>query len=339
MSVPSDSGAAAPAAAAAATPTPAENQPTTTTTNLGLGSKEEGELLSQADRLKQQTEAQARELDYLRRYKADLDSKYEAEREPQFKKYVDYLEAKQGSPLPADQKKVLHAAFCKQEYKADGDRMWREFQDSVAVAASKKALEAELAAVKAERDRLAETQTKLTQSLGPAATRASYAAAIAVPDVSAAVQASAAGGVRKEPMQPSLSLNEVMGAAPSATEIQLGFLQEYNFPTEFGVRASGAGGKQLRMTGPAAPEHPLLLDSHGERNFPASMRYQHPLIFGRYTNDRSYLDGDSVHANVVVRNAERTYEQSVNDLSVRIFPPFSCLQALIDLHAGDQVTD
>jgi len=316
MSVPSTDSGAAPAATtpAAAAPTPTETQQATT--NLGLGTKEEGELLGQADRLKQQTEAQARELDYLRRYKADLDSKYEAEREPQFKQYVDYLEGKQGTPLPAEQKKVLRSAFCKPEYKADGDRMWREFQDNVAVTASKKALEAELAAVKAERDRLADTQAKLTQSLGPAATRASYAAAIAVPDVAAAVQASAAGGVRKEQQQQvSLGLNEVMGATPSANEAQLGFLQEYGFPTEAGVRASGAGGKQLRLTGPAPPEHPLLLDTHGERNFPASMRYQHPLIFSRYTNDRSYLDGDSLHANVVVRNAERTYEQAVNDIS------------------------
>ena len=175
-----------------------------------------------------------------------------------------------------------------------------------------------------ERDQLRETQNKLTQSFnGPNATRASYAQALAVPDLSSAVNASAQGYMTKEASVNAsgggggggFALNEIMGVAPSATEKAFGFLQEYNFPVELGVRASGGGGKQLRMSMPAAPEHSLLLDPiTGERQFPASMRYHSPHLFSRYVNDRSYLDGDSVHASVVVRNTEGTFEQVVNDV-------------------------
>lgn len=314
MSAPTET--AATPAAAATDAAPKSSAPFSSTT------QDEAEILRQADLLKQENTNMSQELEALRafkaeqdRIKAEQDRKYAAEREPQYKKYVEHLEAKQGAALDEKEKGVLRAAFCKPEYKKDGDRMWQEFQDNVAVTASKKALEVELAAMKAERDKLMEMQTKLTQSLGPSARRDSYASAVAVPDIASAVNASAAGGVSRDMSSSGLALNEVMGAAPSATEIQCGFLQEYNFPTDVGVRAS-AGGKQLRMSMPAPPEHALLFDQRtGERNFPASMRWHSPAIYARYANDRSYLDGDGIHSQVVVRNAAGNYEQPVNDVA------------------------
>jgi hypothetical protein len=317
--------ASAPPPTAAATQAVATNEQSTPFSN---NSKEAAEILRQADLLKQENQTMAQELEALRahkaetdRLKAESDKRFADEREPQFKKYVEHLEAKKGGAIDDKQKGVLRAAFCKPEYKQDGDRMWQEFQDNVAVTASNKALEKELAAIKAERDRLLDTQSKLAQSMGPSATRASYANAVAVPEMAAVVNASAtSGGVTRDTTGGGLALSEIMGATPSATEIECGFLQEYNFPTEFGVRASGAQGKSLRSSFPPAPEHRLLYDEKtGYRTHPGSMRWNAPHIFSNLANNRSYLDGDAIHASVVVRNAAGNFEQIVNDSSVCFF--------------------
>jgi len=283
--------------------------------------KEAGEILRQADLLQQQNAQLAAELAYFRAEKAKQEQEYGKEREPQLKQYVEYLERKSGKPMDAEEKRINERVFSKPEYKKEADRRWQEFQDNISVAASLKQREEELAVLRAERDQLREAQNKLSATLGPSATRASYAQALSVPDMSSAVNASAQGYLTKEASVNAsggvggLALNEIMGVAPSATEKAFGFLQEYNFPVEMGVRASGGGGKQLRMSMPVAPEHSLLLDPiTGERQFPASMRYHSPHLFSRYVNDRSYLDGDSVHASVVVRNTEGTFEQVVNDV-------------------------
>lgn len=292
------------------------------TTPFSNGSAEAAEILRQADLLKQrnaaveqENAALAAEVKAYRAHKEEQDKRFAEEREPQYNEYVKHLEAKKGGPLDEKQKSVLRAAFCKPEYKQDGDRMWGEYQDAMAVMASKKSLEQELAAMRAERDKLLETQSKLTQSLGPSATRASYASAVAVPDMAAVTAGAAASGVTKEVGGGGLALNEIMGAAPSATEVQMGFLQEYCFPTEFGVRASSAGGKQLRSSVPAAPEHGLLYDKYGDKTHPASMRWNAPHLFAFYANNRSYLDGDTYHNQVVVRNAQGNFEQPINSVN------------------------
>lgn len=313
---------ATPAASAdnAAAPAPAAGGETTTP--FSAASKEAAEILRQADLVKQQNQQMAEELNYLRAEKQKAETEYAKEREPQLKKYLEHLESKTGKPLDAEEKRINERVFSKPEYKREADRRWQEFQDNVAVTASLKARDQELATLRAQHEELLKTQNKLAQSFGPSAMRASYAQAVAQPDLTSAVNASAVPGTTKEAASVAasaggLALGEIMGVAPSATERQLGFLQEYNFPTEFGVRASNGTGKQLRMSMPAAPEHSLLLDhSTGERNFPASMRYHAPHIFSRYANDRSYLDNDNVHASVVVRNALGNFEQVINDVNV-----------------------
>lgn len=274
---------------------------------------EAAEILRQADLLQQQNVQLQQELAEFRAQKEEETKQYAASQEPKLDEYLKALEARQGT-LAEKEKSVIRAAFTNPKYKRDGERMWKDHQELVSVAASAKAQASELVQIKAERDRLLETQTKLSQSLGPSAMRASYASALApdsIPSAGASLPTKDAGVSAS-----GLSLTEVMGVMPSATEKELGFLQQYHFPTEFGVRASNGSGKQLRMSMPAPAEHRLLLDPiTGERNFPASMRYQHPHIFARYVNDRSYLDGDSVHASVVVRNAAGDFVQPINDIS------------------------
>jgi hypothetical protein len=45
------------------------------------------------------------------------------------------------------------------------------------------------------------------------------------------------------------------------------------------------------------------------------MRWNAPHLFAFYANNRSYLDGDTHHSAVVVRNAQGNFEQPINSVN------------------------
>lgn len=294
------------AAAAAATSTPAP---------VVFGG-EAGEILRQADLLKQENAGLQRELAAFRAAKEEEAKQYAASQQGKLDEYIKSLEERQGAITP-EERNVLRAAFTNPQYKRDAERMWKEHQHTVSVTASAKAFEKQLAEMKAANEQLMATQTKLSQSLatGPASMRASYATSVSL-DHNDAPQMKMAGVAASA--ESANALGQIMGPMPSASEKQFGFLSEYGFAAEPGVKASSTGGllRPMRTSVPEAPTHDMLFDQKtNEPNFPASMRHHAPHIFGYLTNNRSYLDGDSIHSQVYRESAPGTFIQPVTDVN------------------------
>lgn len=265
-------------------------------------------LLRQADMLKEQQlesqkaqSAMEKELSYYRtKAKAEAEE-YKKVQEPKVKEYIDQLEATTGDKLTEQERLAYFNAFTNPTHKKDADRLFKQHQQTVELVASKKKFEQELAVERSEKAKLAEMVAKASQQVG--GMRKSYADSLNV----AAEQQQMEPARKEVSVGASLNANEIMCAAPSATELP--FLQTYGFSNEVGVNASGSGfmtgSKPFRTSITAAREHSHLIDEEGDLQFPHSARYHNPTRFAWMVNEATFQQTDL--SNFVAINASKTF--------------------------------
>ncbi len=340
MSNPSDNASSAPAPATAAsgqnqapaTPQTQQQQGSLLPQGAGLSPADKqvaDETLKQMDNLKEQLRELEKEKEknkqlealtarLMEKEKASAEQ-YKKEREPQAKEYIEAQEKNLGMTLSEALKKQYYNAFTNPEFKQNADLLWKQHQHAVELAASAKAKDEELTVVRTEKTKLSETLSKVGQQVG--GMRASYAQSLTPAQTEAAMrddEASNRKAVGVNASAAGLGLGEIMCATPAAWEMQLPFLVQNNFaPGEVNASGSYDQNQVIRRTSvQAAREHRLLRDEQGEIQFPASMRYLAPHLYGFMCNDSGLAHADSSDlGNYVQFNAERTFvkEKRVDD--------------------------
>lgn len=308
----SDQPASAPSAAASVvapgasiTPTPnpgAESllrQVDSVHSKLEETQKERAAALARA----QELEAKNRDMEQRLARQAKI---YAEKAEPMFKEWLSSFEANlaaEGRPaLSEDTKAQYRQAFMDPDLEDRRAELWANHQQTVKLAASRKALEDRLKEQEAEQARLKDEVAKANQKLG-SGLRAGYVETIAASardteettvSVNASGRASGPGASSR-----SLAAGEIMVSAASLTELP--FLKKAGFSGGFSVTASNASTgepeyRALRTSVRAAPTHSMLYDPENkEINFPRSIRYSHPAIFGWLMNDSGLLHTDVSH--------------------------------------------
>lgn len=307
----SDPSPAAPVAPASA---PAPGQSITPTPNPGAES-----LLRQVDSVHSKLEetqkeraaalARAQELEAKNR---DMEQRlarqakiYAEKAEPMFKEWLSSFEsnlAAEGRPALSEETKAQYRqAFMDPDLEDRRAELWANHQQTVKLAASRKALEDRLKEQEAEQARLKDEVAKANQKLG-SGLRAGYVETITASardeettvSVNASGRASGPGASSR-----ALAAGEIMVSAASLTELP--FLKKAGFSGGFSVTASNASTgepeyRALRTSVRAAPAHSMLYDPQSkEINFPRSIRYSHPAIFGWLMNDSGLLHTDVSH--------------------------------------------
>lgn len=242
---------------------------------------QDGELLKQADSLKEQVnEAQARvaELEKERREKAELQEKlakyekyikaeeeaYAKEQMPKANEYITALEASIGRPLAPKIKEGYINTFCSKAMRDGADMLWAQHQNHIKLEASRKEAESRLEAAEKEKKDLMEQMNKATNAIKHS--RKGFSDALEQKPVEEK---------RLENLERNIPLNHIMC---SASAHELPFLKAFGFATDVEIAASaGDADEELRpmvKSIPKAPTHRLLLDPETkERNFPNSARY------------------------------------------------------------------
>ncbi len=289
---------AAPAPAAAAAPA----QQSSIMPPAGQN-KEAEDLLRQTDLLKEQlkdAEKLKAENAYWRKKADEEAEKYKKEREPQAKEYIEAQEKMLGKQLDEAIKKQYMNAFTRPEFKDNADLLWSQHKHTVELTASAKSVADELNAVKAERVKLSETLAKVGQQVG--GMRASYAQSLsheltpAQSEAAMAMDDANRKAVGVTASRGALALNEIMVAAPSASELPFLVKGGYSRTVNGDVNASASDYDQhrtIRTSVQAAREHRLLRDENGELQFAASMRYHFPAGMGWFCNESGLDRADS----------------------------------------------
>ena len=267
------------------------------------------DLLKQADSLKEQLEEARRAQATAEKSQAEKDAmlkrllakeateskRYADAQEPKLKEVIEGEEARQG-PMTEDRKTTLRRLFTVPDFKDNAERHYKEHRNAVELAASKKAQEEEIAALKAEKIKLTELMSRTAQSIG--GMRASYAQAM--PSAAADIAASAAAekdaiGSRKDVgvEASGLSLSDMMVPVPVPSKESMSWLQPYGYTNEVSVSASVTEDGVMQRAVPravhAAPGHRLLYDPEGERTHPMSMRWLNPAHAGFMFNNTSLM--------------------------------------------------
>lgn len=318
--------AAAPAPGASITPTPNPAAESLLRQVDSVHTKmEELQKARAADAARaQELEARARELEEKNRthearfaHQAKI---YAEKAEPMFKEWLADFEknlAAQGRPPLSEEKKAgYRQAFTHPDYESSRDELWAQHQANVQVTASRKALEEKLKEQELEQARLKEEVAKANQKLG-SGLRSGYVETIAASarnttdetedtnvGVTASGRARGPGGSAR-----ALAPGEIMVAAASVAELP--FLKKAGFSGTFSVTASnastGEGEYRAMRSAPvrAAPEHTMLRDPESKDiNFPRSIRYSHPAIFGWLMNESGLLHTDVSHMTHVTNSKE-----------------------------------
>jgi hypothetical protein len=288
--------------------------------------REAEEILKQADLLKDQLaqkekaamqdreekDAMAQELAMFRKEKAEQAERYKKEREPQALEYIAAQEKLLGKPLDEAIKRQYMNAFTTPKFKDNADLLWTQHKHTMAIEASAKAKEEELAAVKLEKQKISETLSRANQSIG--GMRSSYAQSLSTEMTPAQTeQKNAERQTAEVSASNRLRPGEIMCPAPAVHEF--GFFEENGFqnPLKGNVNASSKDYDQhrtIRSSVQAAREHRLLRDEQGELQFPASMRYHFPQGFGWFVNDSGLTHADqNDFSNYVQLNSERTFTE------------------------------
>jgi hypothetical protein len=302
MSAP-DQSVAAPAAAATVapgqsiTPTPNPNaesllrQVDSFNSKLEETQKEKALALARAEELSNRNrEMEAR---LARHAKA-----YEVKAEPMYQEYIKSFEANLAAegrpPLDEATKKQYRQAFVDPDLEERRAELWANHQQTVKLAASRKQLEDRLQQQEAEQTRLKDEVAKANQRLS-SGTRSSYAEAIQADNET--IEVTASGRARGPGASAhALSAGEIMVAQASVSELP--FLKKAGFSGTFSVMASNASTgepeyRPLRSTVTPAPVHSLLQDTDTKNfNFPRSIRYSHPAIFGFLAAESGLLHAD-----------------------------------------------
>jgi hypothetical protein len=237
---------------------------------------------------------------------------YAEKAEPMFKEWLANFEsnlASEGRPALSEETKAQYRqAFTNPDLEERRAELWANHQHNVKVTASRKALEDKLKEQELEQARLKEEVAKANQKLG-SGLRAGYAETIAAA-AEETVAVNASGGRARGPGGASQALapGEIMVAAPSVAELP--FLKKAGFSGGFSVTASNAstGEPEYRAmrSAPvrAAPAHSLLRDPETKDiNFPRSIRYSHPAIFGWLMNESGLLHTDVSHMTHVTNSS------------------------------------
>lgn len=317
--------AAAPAAAAASTgPDPMQQlQGLAKQTDLLKEQLTESEKAKEAalhEKSKQDAEIQAK----LKRL-AELEAKDEAEAKsyaekqtPKVEEYIKWLEETENKQLTEEEKKMFRSAFTVRKYQRDAERFDNQRKHAVELAASKKQQEEELKALKEEKQKWAEMISQNTSSV--ASMRAGYAAVLKPHGGMGLAESEAKHREQVGVAASRRDLNQIMVPVPS--EFERGFLSAYNYHPAGSVEinASRANGddddiaaRPYREYVEPASKHRLLVDESGERNFPASMRYHNPAVFGFMCNESNMQNYNL--SDYVSINASKTFieERRVNE--------------------------
>lgn len=251
-----------------------------------LDSLKEQLRAEQQAKAKLTSEAQAKE-ERLRRFEAKEAQEREAWAKSQMGKWEEYLKGEEelNGPMSDVQKKAMQTVFTDPAYKDEASRFYARHAKAVELAASKRKADEEIATLKAEKVKLTDLMSRTAQSIG--GMRASYAQALSAPTSGAEVTATKAVGVEAS----SLRLSDMMepGYAPNRVSREdMSILAEFGYTNEVSVSASGNnngggaewGQRPLPKSVEIAPEHPLLYDNRGEKNYPFSMRELYPAHFG-----------------------------------------------------------
>lgn len=246
---------------------------------------------------------------------------YADKAEPMFKEWLASFEANlaaEGRPaLSEDTKAQYRQAFTDPDLEDRRSELWANHQQTVKLAASRKALEDRLKEQEAEQARLKDEVAKANQKLD-SGLRSGYAETITASartnsannnndteevNVTASGRARGPGAAAR-----SLAPGEIMVAAASVAELP--FLKKAGFSGGFSVTASNASTgepeyRAMRATVRAAPSHSLLYDPETKDiNFPRSIRYSHPAIFGWLMNESGLLHTDVSHMTHVTNSKE-----------------------------------
>jgi hypothetical protein len=317
--------AATPVAAATAamgpgqsvTPTPnpsAENllrQADSISLKLEQTQKEKADALARAQELS--------ETNRIMKDRLDRQAKIYADRaEPMYQEWLKQFEASLTAegrpPLSEETKKQYRQAFTDPDLEDRRAELWASHQQTVKLAASRKALEDRIKEQDAEQARLKDEVAKANQKLGNGL-RAGYVEAITASagtganDTEETVAVTASGGRARGPGASARALapGEIMVQAASMAELP--FLKKAGFSGGFSVTASNASTgepeyRAMRGTVMAAPAHSLLHDPQTkDLNFPRSIRYSHPAIFGWLTTESGLLQADVSHMTSVMNSS------------------------------------
>lgn len=293
---------AAPVAAAAGAQAPATGQTLTPAANPSAE-----QLLRQADTISQSlNEAKQREAQLLAKLKALEDdntqtkqrweaykAQYASEQKPKADEYAKaFKEAaeSQGQTIDEQSMKAIYATFSDPDYKHRADQMWAQHQHQLKVAASRKAEQEELRALKEKSQKLEEQLSKATQIM-QSGMRSSIVDAVSHDNDTvdaATVSVGASGRAASSAVARQLNAGECMAVKAAVPELP--FLKECGFSGGFSVTASNAATGEpeymaMRATVKAAPNHRLKFDPKTkEPNFPNSMANWFPHIWGYMTS-------------------------------------------------------
>jgi len=264
-----------------------------------------GELLKQADSLKEQaaqsSEAErerARQLTELQQKMAEKDreleafrardqkerAEYAASQRPVFEQFIAGLEASMGGKdkLDPQTRRSYEETFCNPDFKHHARAFQAQHEHRVALEASKQAAEERLAAVTREKEELQSAVTKTTAVLNHS--RHTFAQTLSGSEEQE--RQNPGFGERKADVVASkeLHLNGMMSVqTPSLAELP--FLKHYGYGTDAEVNASASGGNgsdELRPMPTHVPKprvHANLYNSQQECNLPSSARFAHPGLF------------------------------------------------------------
>lgn len=248
---------------------------------------------------------------------------------PMYEEWIKGFEANLAAegrpPLSEPTKAQYRQAFVDPDLEDRRAELWANHQQTVKLAASRKVMEDRLKEQEAESNRLKEEVAKANQKLG-SGLRSGYVETIAASaasrdnDTEETVGVTASGRARGPGGSArALSAGEIMVNAPSVGELP--FLKKEGVSGGFSVTASNASTgepeyRAMRATVMAAPPHALLRDPETkDLNFPSSMRYSHPAIFGWLMNESGILHADVSHlTNVMDSKMFPNIEQRVDTM-------------------------
>jgi hypothetical protein len=249
---------------------------------------------------------------------------------PMYEEWIKGFEANLAAegrpPLNEATKAQYRQAFIDPDLEDRRAELWANHQQTVKLAASRKVMEERLKEQEAEAARLKDEVAKANQKLG-SGLRSGYVETIAASaasgganDTEETVGVTASGRARGPGgSSRALSAGEILVNAPSVGELP--FLKKEGISGGFSVTASNASTgepeyRAMRASVMAAPPHALLHDPETkDLNFPSSMRYSHPAIFGWLMNESGLLHADVSHlTNVMDSKVFPNIEQRVDTM-------------------------